>query len=48
MESNRENWQELFDEYEQKMVNGNDYMNEIIQQRKLPGSKPDKLAKHRR
>ena len=38
MENNKHDWTELFDEYEEKMKEDNYYMNNKIEERKLPGA----------
>ena len=38
MERNKRDWTELFDEYEEKMKEGNYYMTTEIEESKLPGS----------
>ena len=38
IETNKSSWISLFEEYEQKMQQGNNYMIQEIEDRKLPGS----------
>jgi hypothetical protein len=38
MEHNKRDWTTLFDEYEEKMKEGNQYMDDIIEECKLPGA----------
>jgi hypothetical protein len=38
IEANKSSWIRLFEEYEQRMQQGNNYMIQEIEDRKLPGS----------